>query len=70
MLSQLLSLMVKERIEYENPKSLEEAMRKKNFCYDTNKNKRENIPKWKTKRHDNFDPRNKNIKFYKNTRNN
>ena len=70
MLSQLLSLMVKERIEYENPKPMEEAMKKRNFCSDMNKNKRENIPNWKTKRHDNFDPRKKNINFYKNTGNN
>ena len=27
-------LMFKEQIEYDNPKTLEEAMRKENFCYD------------------------------------
>ena len=43
-------IMFKERIEYENMKTLEEAMRKINFCYDQNKNKRENVPNWKTKR--------------------
>ena len=57
-------------IEYDNLKALEEAMRKENFCYDQNKNKRENVPHWKTKRLDNFDPRKKNNKFYKNTGNN
>ena len=33
-------LMFKERIEYENPKMLEEAMRKMNLYYDQNKNKK------------------------------
>ena len=65
-----LLLMFKERIEYDNPKTLEEAMRKSNFCYDQNKNKKENVPNWKTKRRDNFDKINKNTKFYKNSGNN
>ena len=34
-----LPLMFKERIKYDNPKSLEEAMRKENLCYDQNENK-------------------------------
>ena len=50
-------LMFKERIEYDNPKTLEEAMRKENLCYDQNKNKRENVPAWKNKRTNNFDPK-------------
>ena len=33
-------IMFKERIEYDNPKKLEKVMRKENFCYDQNKNKR------------------------------
>ena len=37
-------IMFKERIEYDNPKTLEEAVRKENFCYNQNKNKRENVP--------------------------
>ena len=45
-------------------------MRKENFCYDQNKNKRETIPNSKTKSRDNFDQRKKNTKFYKNTGNN
>ena len=45
-----LPLMFKERIEYDNPKNLEEAVRKTNFCYDQNKNKRERIHNWKNKR--------------------
>ena len=32
-----LPLMFKERIKYENMKSLEETMRNTNFCYDQNK---------------------------------
>ena len=37
----------KDRIEFDNPKTLEEAMRKANFCYKQSKNKKEYIPKWK-----------------------
>ena len=46
---------------------LEEAMRNANFCYDQNNNKRENIPAWKNKRPNNFDPRKKKNKFHKNS---
>jgi len=45
-----LPLTFKDRIEYENPKMLEEAMRKANFCYEQSKNRRDNAPSWKTKR--------------------
>ena len=62
--------MFKERIEYDNPKMLEEAMRKENFCFDQNKNKRESIVAWKNKGPNNFDPRKKQNKFHKNTGNN
>ena len=58
--------MFKERIEYDNPKMLEEVMRKEKFCYDQNKNKRENTSAWKNKRPNNFDPRKKQNKFHKN----
>ena len=34
-----LPLMFKERIEYNDSKTLEEALRKENFFYDQNKNK-------------------------------
>ena len=34
---------IKDIIEYDNPKTLEEAMRKANFCYEQNR-KRENMP--------------------------
>ena len=50
-----LPLMFKKRIEYDNPKTMEEAMRKVNFWQDKNKNKRENIPNQKSKRRDNFE---------------
>ena len=63
-------LMFKEQIEYENPKTLEEAMRKENFCYDQNKNKRENMSAWKNKRPNNYDPKKKQNKFHKNSGNN
>ena len=39
---QLLSCLpyhIKDRIEYDNPKTLEEAMRKVNFCYEQNRKK-------------------------------
>ena len=45
-------------------------MRKTNLCHDQNKDKRENVPNWKTKRRDKLVPRNMNNKFYKNTGNN
>ena len=56
-------IMFKEWIEYGNPKTLEEAMRMENLCYDQNKNKRESIPSQKNKTPNNFDPRKKHNKF-------
>ena len=44
-----LPLSFEDIIEYDNLKTLEEAMRKANFCYEQNKNKREGIPNWKVK---------------------
>ena len=49
---------IKYRIEYDNPKTLEEAMRKANFCYEQNR-KRENMPNWKAKRSNNFEHKKK-----------
>ena len=40
---------IKDRIEYDNPKTLEEAMRKANFCFEQNK-KKEGIANWKAKK--------------------
>ena len=37
-------LSFKDRNEFDNPKTLEEAMRKANFCYEQRKNKKERIP--------------------------
>lgn len=34
----------KDKIEYDDPRTLEEAMRKENLCFDQNKNKREVVP--------------------------
>ena len=53
-----LPLHIKDIIEYDNPKTLEEAMRKANFCYEQNW-KRENMPNWKTKSSNNFEQRKK-----------
>ena len=43
---------IKDRIEYDNPKTLEEAMRKANFCFEQNK-KKEGIANWKAKKNGN-----------------
>ena len=59
-------IMFKECTEYDNPKTLEEAMRKANFCYNQNKNKRESIPSWKNKMTNNFYPIKQKTKFHKN----
>ena len=68
-IQQILScfpIMFKERIEYDNLKTLEEVIRKENFCYGQNKNKMESILAWKNKRPNNFDPRTKQNNFHKN----
>ena len=57
-----LPFIFKEHIEYDNPKTLEEVMRKDNFCYDQKKNKRESIPAWKNQRENNFDSKRKKEK--------
>ena len=44
---------IKDRIEYDNPKSLEEAMRKFNFCYEQNR-KKESMANWKAKKNNNY----------------
>ena len=60
----------KERIEFDNPKTLEEAMRKANFCYEQSKNKREGIPNWKNKRTSKFEQIRKCFKTNKSFGNN
>ena len=62
--------MFKEHIEYDNKKTLKEAMRKVNFYYDQNKNKREIISSWKNQRPNNFDSNRKQNKFHRNIGNN
>ena len=62
--------MFKEWIEYDNPKILEEAMRKDSFCFDQNKNKKESILAWKNQNPNNFDSTRKENKFHKNIGNN
>ena len=63
-------IMFKELIKYDNPKMIEEVARKENFSFDQNKNKRENIPAWKNKMPNNFDPKKKENTFHKNSGNN
>ena len=49
---------IKDRIEYDNPKTFEEAMRKANFCYEHNR-KKESMTNWKAKRTNNLEQRRK-----------
>ena len=60
---------IKYRIEYDNPKTLEEAMQKANFCYEQNQ-KRENMPNWKVKRSNNFEHKKKGFTPNQNFENN
>ena len=60
----------KDNIEYNNPKTLEEAMRNANLCYEQSRNKREGVPNWKVKRTNNFEQRRKSFKFNRNLRKN
>ena len=43
---------IKDRIEYDNPNTLEEDMRKANFCYEENR-KKESMANWKAKKNNN-----------------
>ena len=59
--SSCLPFHIKDIIEYDNPKTLEEAMQKAYFCYKQNQ-KWENMPNSKTKRpNNNFESRKKNF---------
>ena len=51
---------VKDRIEFDNLKTLEEAMRKDEFCYEQSK-KRESLPNWKNKKASHFDQKRKSF---------
>ena len=59
----------KDRIQFYNPKTLEEAMRKDDFCYKQSK-KREIKPKWKNKRTSKFYQKRKGFKSNKSFGNN
>ena len=54
----------KDRIEFDNPKTLEEYMRKAEICYEKSK-KRETLPNWKTKKTSQFDQRRRRFKSNK-----
>ena len=61
---------IKDRIEYDNPKTLEEAMRKSNFCYEQNQ-KKESTANWKAKKNNNhFDQKKKEFVPNRNSKNN
>ena len=51
---------IKDRIEYDNPKTLEEAMRKVNLCYEQNR-KKESMTNQKAKRNNKFEQKRKNL---------
>ena len=61
---------IKDRIEYDNPKTLEEAMRKSNFCYEQNR-KNEIMANWKAKKNNNqYDQKKKAFVPNRNSKNN
>jgi len=64
-----LPTIYKDRIEYDDPRTLEEATRKANFCFDQNNNKREVVPNWKNKNPNNYEQRRKNFRPNKNFNN-
>ena len=51
---------IKDMIEYDNPKTLEEAMRKANFCFEKNQ-KKESMANWKAKKNNNHYDQKKNL---------
>ena len=61
-LSYLLAI-YKDRIKYDDPKNLEEAMRKAKVCYEKNKNRTEHTSSWKGKITDNYNQGRKNNSF-------
>ena len=64
---------LKDRIEFDNTNTLEEAMRKVDFCYEHSKKKKGSIPNQKNKRTSNFDHKRKvfnpNKRFQNNSQN-
>ena len=45
----------KDRIEFDEPRTIEEAIRKAKYCYDQNKSKSDSHKAWKDKKNENFD---------------
>jgi len=58
-----LPAVYKDIIEYDNPRTLEEAMRKAKICYDQNKSKMDHNANWKGKREDNYNQGKKGNRF-------
>ena len=54
----------KDRIQFDNLKTLEEAMRKVEFCYEQSK-KSESLPNWKNKKASQFDQKRRGFKSNK-----
>ena len=52
----------KDRIEFDEPRTLEEAIRKAKYCYDHNKGKLDIHKERKDKRNEKFDQRKKGFK--------
>ena len=52
----------KDRIEFDEPQTLEEEIRKAKYCYDQNKTKPDLHKAWKDKRNEKFDQRKKGFK--------
>ena len=59
-----MSTSFKDRIEFDNPKTLEEALRKDDLCYEQSK-KRENLPNNKNKKTSHFDHKRRGFKSNK-----
>ena len=64
-----LSTSLKDMIEFDNSETLEEAMRKDDFCYEQSK-KREILPNWKNKKTSHFDQKRRGFKSNKSFRKN
>ena len=57
-------------IEYDNPKTLEEAMRKDKFCFEQNQ-KKESLANWKAKKNNNqYEQKKKDFVPNRNSKNN
>ena len=52
----------KDRIEFYEPRTLEEAIRKAKYCYEQRKGKLDYHKAWKDKKNENFDQRKKGFK--------